>query len=245
MNADSYLTWLEARDGNFSNWFPVSYSILLKSLLKIWYHPGLMILVQLLATAAAVSYGVSKLTNSPKAHVAVPLAFLILPQAGISTILLGRDGLFCAVFIALSGLLLKYANKSTYAHRPVSLSICLLLLAILRWNGAVVGFFVIVLIWVLTRSLRHVWMPIIGLTLGLVILLSPPFSSNQGALGLRTGGQAIDIAYGLKVDQKSFRQNEIDLVNSLGGVEAWRLSQRDCMNAAMPLLNGVFGEGQY
>ena len=91
MNADSYITYQEALNGHFSNWFPVTYSILLSTLLKFWDNPASMILVQLIAIAAAVSFLVSKLTINTKARVFVPLAFLIWPQAGATTVLLSRS----------------------------------------------------------------------------------------------------------------------------------------------------------
>jgi len=243
MNADSFLTYQEALDSHFGNWFPVTYSILLNTLLKIWHHPASMILFQLIAIAAAVSFLVSKLTTNTKARVLVPLAFLIWPQAGATTVLLSRDVFFCAVFLVISGYLLDWFADPTHPH-PVALSLCLFFLIILRWNGVIIGIPVIILICVLAKNFRHAVLPIIGLVLGIIILIFPPLSADEGGSAMRTGGKAIDIAWALKVDTDSFSKSEITLIETLGGVELWSQSQRNCMNVAMPLLYDVFDRGK-
>lgn len=102
-----------------------------------------------------------------------------------------------------------------------------------------------VLIWLLARRLPQIVLPIIGVICGCSILLIPPLSTNQGGKALRTGGQAMDIAWGLREDPESFNQEEIKLIEGLGGVDAWSQSQHDCNNSAMPLLNHVFGDGKH
>ena len=208
-----------------------------------------MVLFQIVALTAAVSFFVSRLTSSVKARVLVPLAFFIWPQAGASTVLLSRDVLFCAAFLVIAGYLSVWFGETHPPSRArsstVPISIGLFFLVILRWNGAIIAILVVVLIWLLAKNLRLIVLPLIGLISGCAILLFPPLSTNQGGKALRTGGQAMDIAWGLREDPESFSPEEIKLIEDLGGVAAWSQSQRDCNNSAMPLLNSVFGEGGY
>jgi len=111
MNADSYLTWVEARTGSFGNWFPVSYSILVRALLNIWHNPASIVLFQIVAFTTAVSFFVSKLTSNVRAAVLVPLSFFIWPQAGASTVLLSRDVLFCSTFLVIAGYLIVWLGN--------------------------------------------------------------------------------------------------------------------------------------
>jgi len=97
MNADSYLTWVEARTGGFGNWFPVSYSILVRALLNIWHNPASIVLFQIVALTAAVSFFVSKLTSNIRVAVLAPLLFFIWPQAGASTVFAESFGMFSSV----------------------------------------------------------------------------------------------------------------------------------------------------
>ena len=88
-------------------------------------------------------------------------------------------------------------------------------------------------------------LPIAGVVCGVAVLIFAPHSSNEGGSRLRTAGEAIDIAWGLKVDADSFSKQEKTLINTLGGVDAWVQSQADCMNSAMLLLDNVLNSGKH
>lgn len=244
---DSYLPWVEARTGGFGNWFPVSYSILVRALLNIWHNPASIVLFQIVALTAAVSFFVSKLTSNIRVAVLAPLLFFIWPQAGASTVLLSRDVLFCSTFLVIAGYLIVELGNARPSARssavPILISLCFLV--ILRWNGVIIGMLVVFLIGLLAQKLRPIVLPIIGVIFGCVILLFPPLSTNSGGKSIRTGIQAIDIAWGLREDRTSFNQYDLDFINENGGVDLWSQSQRDCNNSAMPLLFDVFERGQH
>ena len=246
MNADSALHWKEAASNNYSNWFPVTYSLLLKVSQLLGTGTALLVVLQCAATLFAVTFATSTLTESRVARNVTVFIVMAWPQTGGTMVLVAKDALFAASFVIVVTCLVRLERNKLDMVRPITalLIFAATLMVVLRWNGPIIILGLGLIVGIRRRPRFKLVLGTLGLSLciGLVVLLKPPFSDNSGGTGLRISGQAIDIAWALRADPNSFSDDQLSVIDSIAPRELWIESQRNCNNSAMPLLDGVFNE---
>lgn len=246
MNADSALHWNEAARNSYSNWFPVMYSFLVKLSQVVCSSTALVVILQVAATLASVVFLISTLSTRPVVRNICAFIVMAWPQTGGTMVLVAKDALFSAAFLASVGsLMLLEKQRVKYRNSLlILLASCVVFMTTLRWNGpfVVLGLGIILL----ARRRSSLWQTLfvvtIALVFGLSLLFKPPFSDNSGGVGLRVSGRAIDLAWALRTDPSSYSKEELATIDYIAPRELWSESQRNCNNSAMPLLDGVFNE---
>lgn len=246
MNPDSVLHWDEAISGNYSNWFPVSYSLLIKGSHALFgFTPAPIVALQSATLLLSVVSLVNQISQVAVVRNCLVGVFFLWPQVGFTATLIGKECLFLASFLALSSLILQARHKRLSFGTGLVFCLCVFASTILRWNGPIVvlGLLVTFVYATCRRVLALVVPAGISFLVGLLILLIPPVGNNLGAKSLRSGGQALDIAWSLSQDSSRFSQKELKTLAQVAPIQDWIDSQSNCDDAAMPLLYNVFTEG--
>jgi hypothetical protein len=245
MNPDSTIHWDEALSKKYSNWFPVSYSLIVGIGQFIGnYSPAPVVIFQGICLIASAAYLVCILTPSLLRRNLVLMAFFSWPQTGGQLTLIGKETLFVASFLGLTASLIQVKRRGPNWVSLLVIGITALALSIVRWNGPIVVSFLSAYLILVRRNRNFNVLAVMALSLflGIGILLFPPFSDNAGGKALRVSGHTVDIAWSLRSDYNNFSHNDLKLLEKIAPLDSWALSQSNCNNAAMPLLYDVFAE---
>jgi hypothetical protein len=248
MNPDSALHWEEALTGRYPNWHPSTYSLLVKlSQLVVSNSVVPLVVFQAVIILSSICFLVTTVAKSAIAQNLVVVATLVWPQTGFMLSLVGKDGLFAAAFMVILGSVIRAIQRGSISRSGTALLFAsTLALTVLRWNGPLAVIWILACIIVLRPQIARKLTLILlcALLLGTFWLINPLPSDNSGARDLRRGGKALDIAWSIRTDRKSFNTQDLVILNQIAPLEAWSNSQANCDNFNLPLLYDVFAENE-
>lgn len=139
MTPDSLDQWGQIASGRYSDWHPLAHTLLLRASLRLWASPGIMVLLQIVAMATLLAWGLILLRN----HLRAPSWMLILtasffamhPAHAAMLSVLWKD---IPYSLALAGFSLGLLQCYHQPDRPIGwflLSLTALLCLLFRHNG--------------------------------------------------------------------------------------------------------------
>ena len=182
MSSDSMSQWAMGATGLYNDWQSGFHAILLAGLMRIWYSPALIALLQIAAFALTVAWGLKILQEHGVPRIAlwgISLLFAVFPINGIFAITLWKDIPYAIAFLWLTILIIKIVLAGGNTGQDwLFLGISAFLVAILRHNGAPVAAATLL---VLLLIYRKTWKPFLGAILVATLLylgtIGPLYSS--------------------------------------------------------------------
>jgi hypothetical protein len=163
--------WAMGATGRYNDWQSGFHAILLAGLMRVWYSPALIALLQIASFALVVAWGLKILKEHGVPRIAlwgISLLFAAFPINGIFAITLWKDIPFAIAFLWLTILIIKIVLSGGSSGRDwLFLGISAFLVAILRHNGAPVA---VATLLVLLLIYRKTWKPFLGAILVAALL---------------------------------------------------------------------------
>ncbi|MDK2982130.1 MAG: hypothetical protein PWQ55_2477 [Chloroflexota bacterium] len=158
MSGDSMTLWTQNLEGNYSDWQSAFYALVLAGLMKIWYSPAFIVVLQMMLFAFLVAWGLKTLQDEGVSRIvlwAISILFAISPLNNLYAITLWRDIPYALAVMWLTVIALKvYLSRGGWVKGWgwVWLGISGFLIAILRQNGIPVAFALLVLLPIFYRK---------------------------------------------------------------------------------------------
>ena len=193
MSNDSVAQWTQNLSGDYNDWQSAFYALVLAGLMKVWYSPALIAILQVLLFAFLVAWGLKALEELgvPKVFLyIISLVFAISPLNNLYAITIWRDIPYALAVLWLTLLILRvYTSQGKWVTGKgwIWLAISAFLIAILRQNGIPVAFGLLVLLPIVYRKY---WKQLIGsllLTLLLFFFTKGPVYSFVGVDRTKSG----------------------------------------------------------
>ena len=183
MSGDSITLWSQNLVGEYSDWQSAFYALVLAGLMKIWYSPAFIAILQILLFSFLVAWGLKALQDEGVSKIvlwAISILFAISPLNNLYANTLWRDIPYALAVMWLTVIAVKiYLNQGKWVEGWgwVWLGISGFLIAILRQNGIPAAFALLVL---LPIFYRKYWKQLTGsllLCLALFLLMKGPVYS--------------------------------------------------------------------
>jgi hypothetical protein len=158
MSNDSMALWIQNLSGVYSDWQSALYAFGLAVLMKIWYSPALVVILQILLLSLLTAWGLKTLEDSgvPRWPLwIVSFLFALSPVNNQLIIALWRDIPYAMAMLWLTILVLKIflsRGESLKGWGWVWLGLSGFLIAILRQNGIPVAFALLIALPVIYRK---------------------------------------------------------------------------------------------
>ena len=152
MSGDSMTLWTQNLEGNYSDWQSAFYALVLAGLMKIWYSPAFIAILQILLFSFLVAWGLKALQDEGVSKLvlwAISILFAISPLNNLYANTLWRDIPYALAVLWLTVIELKvYLSRGGWVQGWgwVWLGISAFLIAILRQNGIPAAFILLVLL---------------------------------------------------------------------------------------------------
>ena len=189
MSSDSMTQWAMGATGRYNDWQSGFHAILLAGLMRIWYSPAFVAVLQIVAFALVVAWGLKILQAHGAPRIAlwgISLLFAAFPVNGIFAITLWKDIPYAIAFLWLTVIIIKVVLAGGNSGRDwLYLGISSFLVAILRHNGAPVA---AVTLLVLLLIYRNNWKPFLVALLVAVMLYLGVKGPLYSSIKLDRGG---------------------------------------------------------
>jgi hypothetical protein len=152
MSGDSITLWSQNLVGEFSDWQSAFYAVVLAGLMKIWYSPAFIAILQILLFSLLVAWGLKALQDEGVSKIVlwgISLLFALSPINNLYANTLWRDIPYALAVMWLTIIALKiYLSRGGWVKGWgwVWLGISGFLIAILRQNGIPVSFILLILL---------------------------------------------------------------------------------------------------
>jgi hypothetical protein len=146
MSKDSFAQWNQGLSGQFNDWQSAFYSMLLAGLMRIWYTPAVVTIIQIVLMAALVAFGLKALQEQGVNKIvlwAISFLFALSPINNLYTITVWRDIPYALAILWLVIILLRiFLSEGEWILRLGWLWLALsgFMIAILRQNGIPAAF---------------------------------------------------------------------------------------------------------
>lgn len=174
MSSDSMTQWAQGVNGQYNDWQSGFHALLLAALMRVWYSPAFIAILQILCFALVVAWGLKILQENGVSQIvlwAISILFAALPVNGIFLITLWKDIPYAIAFLWLTVLIVKIVfTKGDLRNQGflwVWLGIAAFLTAILRHNGAAVAAVTLLMLLIVYRK---TWKPFLGAILVAALL---------------------------------------------------------------------------
>lgn len=231
MSSDSMSQWAQGFRGNYFDWHSVLLSILLSFLMKIWYSPAFIVILQMLALSISAAWGLGYLESKgvPKIFLwLVSLLFAIFPPNWLFVITIWKDVAYAISFLWFTVIVLKISvSGGTWQNGKANwflLSFSALLISLFRQNGLYIA---AIILFTLPVIFHTSWRKLV--LSGIVFLLmflgikGPVFSLlevRSSSSGQTSLFYLHHIAAHLNSDTE-FKDDEIQYLNGFLPVEEW------------------------
>ena len=155
---DSLSAWTQSLSGSFNDWQSALYALVLAGLMKVWYSPAIVTILQVLLFAFLVAWGLRAFERMgvPRGFLwVISILFAISPLNNLYAITLWRDIPYALAILWLTILVLKvYLSRGSWVKGWgwIWLALAGFLIAILRQNGVPVAFGMLALLPIVYRK---------------------------------------------------------------------------------------------
>jgi hypothetical protein len=189
MTDDAFYEWRQAVSGQYNDWHPILYALLIWLVSKIYFSPSSMVITQILMVSLSVAWGLAELENmrvSKKVLWILSLLFAVIPFNIIFTLNLWKDIPYSAAIFILAVIFLKIVNSKGEWLKGrwnwLGLGLILGVISLLRMNGIPVAFGSIIL---LLLFFRHDWRKLVFSTGILTVMLAMMFGPVYSILKVK------------------------------------------------------------
>ena len=183
MSGDSITLWSQNLVGDYSDWQSAFYALVLAGLMKIWYSPALIAILQILLFSFLVAWGLKALQEEGVSKIilwGISLLFALSPINNLYANTLWRDIPYALAVMWLTVIAVKiYLSRGEWVQGWgwVWLGVSGFFIAILRQNGIPVAFFLLILLPIFYRKYRKQFSGSLLLCLALFLLMKGPVYS--------------------------------------------------------------------
>ena len=242
---DAFYQWRQTVSGQYNDWHPIFYALMIGLISKIYFSPASMVITQVLMVSFAVAWGLSELERmrvSKKVLWVLSFLFAIIPLNIVLTLTLWKDIPYSAAFLVLTVIFLKMINsKGKWLQGRwnwLGLGCILGVISLLRMNGLPVAFGSIILLLVFYRK---EWQKLAysgGIFIVMIVMLFGPLYSLLNVKRVPEFGSVLflhHIAAHINAGTP-LTPNEAEYLNHLAPIDHWRYN---CC-AVMPTLIPIF-----
>jgi len=143
MSSDALSQWAQGYLRQFDDWHSAMHSILLSVLMRVWYSPAFISIIQILLLSFIVAWGLKTLGERGISKVvlwSISILFAIFPPNGIFVITLWKDIPYAITFLWFTIMMVNISlTRGKWAEHPLHWMILGLsagLVAVFRQNGA-------------------------------------------------------------------------------------------------------------
>jgi hypothetical protein len=231
MSTDAMTQWEMGVTGQYNDWQSGFHALILAGLMRIWYEPAFITIIQIFLFALASAWGLKILEDHGvnRGYLwGISLLFAVLPVNMLLSITLWKDIAYAIAFLWLSGIVLKIAlSHGDWLKKPgnwIVLVLAAFLVSIFRQNGAAVSLLTLL---ALPFIYRYYWKPLTAslvITIFLFFLTKGPLYTGINLDRENTGQTnliylhhiAAHLDAGTEIDQ-----TERDYLNSFQPLEDW------------------------
>jgi hypothetical protein len=174
MSNDSLTLWMQGVTGQFNDWQSGFYALLLAGLMRVWYSPAFIAVLQIILFAITAAWGLKTLQEYGVPRIVlwgISVLFAVLPTNAILSITLWKDIPYAIAFLWLTIIIVKIVlSKAEWMRKWVNwvmLGLAAFLVAIFRHNGVAVAAVCLIALLVVYRKS---WKPFVGAILVALLL---------------------------------------------------------------------------
>ena len=182
---DSMQAWDQARDWVFVDWHPVFHTWLIAVLTRVWFSPGAVILVQIMALAAVLGSLTRRFQRArlrPWLAIGLPCLIALSPQTGNFSIVLWKDIPFAIsvlwAFVEVLDIAIDPGRYLSSRWQCARFGLALAAVFLFRQNGVFVGGIVLVAVVI---AYRRYWaelaLPLVIAIGGYVVITGPLYTA--------------------------------------------------------------------
>jgi hypothetical protein len=230
MSNDSVTLWSQNLVGEYSDWQSAFYALMLAALMKIWYSPALIVILQMLTLAFLTAWGLKAFEDRgvPRLYLwMISLLFAILPINNLFIITLWRDIPYAIAIFWMTIIILKiYFSQGAWLKGLGWLWLALsgFLIAILRQNGIPVAFVVLALLPVVYRKYWKRLSASLLLCAALLLLMKGPVFDWLSVDRSKTGQSNLILAHHIAAHLDAgtpLKTDEEQYLNEFMPVDDW------------------------
>lgn len=171
---DSINQWRQAQTLQFTGWFPMTHTLLLAFLTRIWNSPAVVVGFQSLALLTVLAFGFRTLERLQVPRLVMATLSLIIaawPPFALTSVTLWKDSLFGAsmlwLFIEILAVIISERNWMNERANRTMLILSALLVALMRQNGVPVVILTFLGLILVFRSSRKI---LLGGLIGVLVV---------------------------------------------------------------------------
>jgi hypothetical protein len=230
MSGDSITLWNQNLVGEYSDWQSAFYALVLAGLMKIWYSPAFIAILQILSFSFLVAWGLKTLQEEGVSKIilwGISLLFGLSPINNLYANTLWRDIPYALAVMWLTVIAVKiYLSQGKWVEGWgwVWLGVSGFFIAILRQNGIPVAFSLLVLLPIFYRKYRKQLSGSLLLCLALFLVMKGPVYSWLNVDRSKSGQSNLillhHIAAHLDADT-ALKADEEEYLNSFLSIPDW------------------------
>ncbi|BBB49023.1 hypothetical protein [Pelolinea submarina] len=231
MSGDSITLWNQNLVGEYSDWQSAFYALVLAGLMKIWYSPALITILQILSFSFLVAWGLKALQEEGVSRIilwGISLLFALSPINNLYATTLWRDIPYALAVMWLTVIAVKvYLSQGKWVEGWgwVWLGVSGFFIAILRQNGIPVAFSLLVLLPIFYSKYRKQLSRSLLLCLAFFLLMKGPVYSWLNVDRSKSGQSNLillhHIAAHLDADT-ALKADEEEYLNSFLSIPDWK-----------------------
>jgi hypothetical protein len=232
MSTDSKSQWMQALSGNFTDWHPLFHTLLIALLMRLWYSPAIVVLVQITALTVTFMLGIRVLEKhgvSKNILWALSLVFAFWPPTPLMAVTLWKDIFYAIALLGFFILLLEIAlTKGEWLAKQSTwlwLGVIAFFTAVFRQNGIAVSLITLSLLPFFYKNNRKTIAFAFLLFISLWALIKFPIANYLEKESTSSGNQ-LNIALlphlAAHIDQKTpLKPEEEQYLSSLMPLDQW------------------------
>ena len=230
MSSDSVTLWSQNLIGEYSDWQSAFYALTLAILMKIWYSPAFIAVLQILLMAFLVAWGLKSLDEhgAPKLVLwLLSLAFALLPVNNLYAITLWRDIPYALAVFWMTIIILNitFTRGAWLKGRGwLWLALSGFLVAVLRQNGIPVAIVVLCLLPFFYRKHRKKALFSLLLCLALLLFVKGPLYDWLGVDRSKDGQSNLILLHHIAAHLNAgtpLNADEKEYLNSFLPIDEW------------------------
>ena len=231
MSNDSMVQWLQGFRWAFSDWQSAFHALLLAFLMRIWYSPAIVAILQILTLSVSVAWGLKAFRDGgvhPAVLWMISIAFALFPPNMILSITIWKDIPYAISLLLLTVMILKIVlSEGKWARQKINwiwLGAAAFLVAIFRQNGSGVSALALI---ILPFVFRKYWKFYLGSLLVAVVLfvgVKGPLYSWMNADNAETGQSNLIYLHHIAAHVEAgtdLSDQETDYLNQFKQIDGW------------------------
>ncbi|GKX68078.1 DUF6020 family protein [Inconstantimicrobium mannanitabidum] len=181
MTSDSLSQWYQIKDHDFGDWHPVIHTWFMMLILKVWYSPAAVALVQIILMSLVLGYGLAlfKQYGVDKIKlIIISVIAAILPEIPVMTVCIWKDIIYVIFVTLLTILMIRiyFEGDSLLSQKGFCIALFIVTIGtmLFRHNGIIPGIMTLMLLFILLKKHRKRVFIIFSLALITQVIVTGP-----------------------------------------------------------------------